>query len=136
MLGENSLQWIICYLEVLYAEGVIVTLDIELLGDDTCTLVNRMDPVLILSSSTQIDKLKQIGDSSNAIVLLQDIDKMITTLAALPELMRADPNYSNDYDENVATIVNSSGTGEAKRNFTYASKSYRCCFILQKPIHH
>lgn len=108
LLSENSLEWMICYLAVLYADGVVATLDTELLPDNTCSLVKKMDPVIIFCSENQIRKLESLHDEKIPVVVLQAFEKIITTFAALPTINRKD---SNDYDENIAAIVNSSGTG-------------------------
>lgn len=111
LLGANSLHWLICYFAVLYADGVVVTLDTELLPDDTCSLARKMDPAIIFCSEHQIGKIKPLDGSGTVILMLQEFENMMAACKNLPEIKRKDTFTNKDYNDRVAAIVNSSGTG-------------------------
>jgi long-chain acyl-CoA synthetase len=111
ILGENSIEWMICYFAVLYAGGVVVPVDTELLPDDTCSLMTRMDPTFIFYSANQVKKVNPINKIPILMVELTHIEKMLDQFASIPSIIRNNDLTNNEYDSSIATIVNSSGTG-------------------------
>lgn len=136
ILGENSLLWMICYLGILWAGGVAVPLDTELLPDSTNILIEKMDPILIFCSPRQIEKVKMKAVSPVPIIEMQQFEKMKSVLGSHNRLARKESFNDSEYDENIASIVNSSGTGGKMKGILLSHESiidainyYRDAFV-------